>query len=76
VVPGVLPGPYPSDQGSVSVYEIQTDPLSQFLANNPSAIPQVMEALDHLIIEGKAKERDAERAAGGSIDSSKPRREQ
>lgn len=76
VTPGALPSPYPSDQLNVSVYEIQTDPLSQFLANNPSAIPQVMDALDHLIIEGKAKERDAERAAGGSIDSSKPRREQ
>lgn len=76
MLPGVLPSPYPSDQPSVSVYEIQTDPLSLFLANNPSAIPQVMDALDHLIIEGQAKERDAERAAGGSIDSSKPRREQ
>ena len=72
VVPGVLPSPYPSDQPSVSVYEIQTDPLSQFLANNPSAIPQVMDALDRLIIEGKAKERDAERAAGDSIDSRNP----
>ena len=76
VTPGVLPSPYPSDQPSVSVYEIQTDPLSQFLANNPSAIPQVMDALDHLIIEGKAKERDAERAAGGSIDSRNPSDEQ
>jgi hypothetical protein len=69
--PGVLPSPYPSDT-PVSVYEIQTDPLSQFLANNPSAIPQVMDALDHLIIEGKAKERDAESAAGDSIDSRNP----
>jgi hypothetical protein len=73
VVPGVLPSPYPSgDQTTVAVYEIQTDPLSQFLANNPSAIPQVMDALDRLIIEGKAKERDAESAAGDSIDSRNP----
>ena len=70
--PGVLPSPYSSDQPNVSIHEIQTDPLSQFLANNPSAIPQVMDALDHLIIEGKAKERDAERAAGDLIDSRNP----
>ena len=75
VVPGVLPSPYPSDQPTVSVYEIQTDPLSQFLANNPSAIPQVMDAFDRLIIEGKAKERDAQQTAADSIDSSKPYRE-
>jgi hypothetical protein len=56
LTPGVLPGPYPTgDTAAANVYEIQTDPLSQFLANNPSAIPQVMDALDHLIIEGKAK---------------------
>ena len=72
MLPGVLPSPYPSDQPSVSVYEIQTDPLSQFLANNPSAIPQIMDALDHLIIEGKAKDRDAESASGDSNDSRTP----
>jgi len=72
MLPGVLPSPYPSDQPNVSIYEIQTDPLSQFLANNPSAIPQVMDALDHLIIEGKAKERDTESAARDLLDSRNP----
>jgi hypothetical protein len=71
VVPGVLPSPYPSDT-TATVYEIQTDPLSQFLANNPSAIPQVMDALDHLVIEGKAKEREIESAARDLLDSRNP----
>ena len=73
MLPGVLPSQYPSDQtATTNEYEIPSDPLSRFLANNPSAIPQVMEALDHLIIEGKAKERDAESAPGDSIDSRNP----
>jgi hypothetical protein len=48
--------------------------ISQFLANNPSAIPQVMEALDAFIVRPR-EERDAESAPGDSIDSPKSHRE-
>ena len=44
------------------------DPFNKFLANNPQAIPRVMEALDRLVTEAAA-ERDTESAARDLIDS-------
>jgi hypothetical protein len=76
VLPGVLPGtPVMNQVIAVGADFGDDDPLSRFLANNPQAIPLVMDAFDRLIAEGKA-ERDAESAAGDSIDSRRPRTEQ
>jgi hypothetical protein len=76
VVPGVLPGsPITNQVIAVGADFSESDPLSLFLANNPSAIPRVMEAFDRLVAEGRA-ERDAESAAGDSIDSRRPRTEE
>ena len=69
MLPGVLPGTRITNQ-VISVgadVSDDSDPLSQFLANNPQAIPKVMEALDRLVAEA-AEERDAQRTAGDSID--------
>jgi hypothetical protein len=73
LVPGVLPGsPVTNQVIAVGAdFSGDDDPLSQFLANNPSAIPRVMEAFDALIAEGAA-ERDTERAARDLIDSRNP----
>jgi hypothetical protein len=68
-VPSVLPGS-PVFNQLISVgadSSDDSDPLSQFLANNPQAIPKVMEALDRVVAEGAA-ERDTESAARDLID--------
>jgi len=52
VVPGVLPGTSVMNQViAVGADFNEGDPLSHFLAENPQAIPRVMEALDAVIAE-------------------------
>jgi hypothetical protein len=72
LLPGVLPGTAVLNQTISLGSDVgDNDPWSQFLANNPQAIPQVMAALEALIAKPTEK-RDAEGAARDAIDSPNP----
>ncbi len=54
LLPGVLPGsPITNQVVAVGADVSDDDPLSRFFAENPEAIPRVMEALDALIAESQ-----------------------